>query len=407
MRVLLWLSIGLDRRSPSEHLLTAVVEALCARGHTVHILQKDTGGDRSEIPPRMAELGVTTTRIKCLPPARSDLTARYIADIRYVLACRKWLRRHHAFARVFLQSSNVAGVQMLALHQCCRGVPVVFNVQDIFPENAVISGAISAKGMAYRALSAMQKYAYRHADRIITISEDMLDMLTELGVRGEKIEVIYNWSYQDEPYDPQQLDLQRVASYFDRTKFNVVYAGNIGRMQNVEVLIRAAAKMQAQKDIAFHVFGEGVSRKKLMDLAQQLKAENVAFHPMLDSQEAPALYCSADVNVIPLARGIFRTALPSKTATCLACGKPIIFALGKESAFAKYISEQTGCPVVDCDDENELIRAIHAIQANACPCSTQAVFRQAFGKWKNASRYARMIERARAVTQDEKIQAEE
>ena len=45
MRVLFWLSIGLDRRTPSEHLLTAMIEALYKRGHTVHILHKDTDAE--------------------------------------------------------------------------------------------------------------------------------------------------------------------------------------------------------------------------------------------------------------------------------------------------------------------------------------------------------------------------
>ena len=64
MNVLFWLSIGLDRRTPSEHLLTAMIEALYKRGHTVHILQKDTGGHIKELYPKLRDLGVTTTKIE-------------------------------------------------------------------------------------------------------------------------------------------------------------------------------------------------------------------------------------------------------------------------------------------------------------------------------------------------------
>lgn len=394
MRILLWLSIGLDRRSPSEHLLTAIAEALCEQGHAVHILQKSTGGKQAEMPPRMVELGVTTTRIKSDPPDRSNLIARYLADVAYVMNCRKWLRHHPAFDRVFLQSSNVAGLQVHVLQKLLKGVPITFNVQDIFPENAVYSGSLTAKGLPYRLLSALQKYAYQHAARIITISEDMKDQLVELGTAADKIAVIYNWSYQDEPYDPAQLDFQRVAPYFDKAKFHVVYAGNIGRMQNVELVIRAAASMQDQPDVDFHVFGEGVDKPRLIALAKQLNADNVAFHPMLDSKDAPALYASADVNVIPLAKGIYRTAMPSKTATCLACGKPIILAIGKEARFARSISESAGCPAIDCADEDALIQAIHAIKDHALVCSTQSMFLHAFQKTQNSRRYALIISEA-------------
>ena len=53
---------------------------------------------------------------------------------------------------------------------------LTYNVQDI-PENAAYIGSV--KGIVYKILSAEQRYAYRHADQIITISEDMKELLIE------------------------------------------------------------------------------------------------------------------------------------------------------------------------------------------------------------------------------------
>lgn len=391
MRVLLWLSIGLDRRGPSEHLIEAIVEALYQQGHTVHILQKNTGGEKGELPPRLLDLGVHTTRIRSTPPSRANLAARYVTDINYVRQCRKWLIKNRRFDRIFMQSSNVAGIQLHVLRGIFREVPITFNVQDIFPENAVYSGTLSSKGLPYRVLSAMQRYAYCHADRIITISEDMKEQLVALGTPDEKIEVIYNWSYQDELYDPAKLDFERVSPFFDKSKFNVVYAGNIGRMQNVELLIRAAAEMREEREIAFHVFGEGVSKEKLMALAKQLNADNVAFHPMLASRDAPALYMSADVNVIPLAKDIYRTALPSKTATCLASGKPIIFALGKKSIFGQLACRKTNAQLVSSDDVKQFLDAIDKVRWEHMELNAEEYYAAFFSKTKNSNCYASVI----------------
>ena len=44
MKVLMWMDGSFDRRTPSEHLLVAIVQALYANGHTVHIIQQNTGG---------------------------------------------------------------------------------------------------------------------------------------------------------------------------------------------------------------------------------------------------------------------------------------------------------------------------------------------------------------------------
>ena len=156
MKVLFWLSIGLDRRTPSEHLLTSMIDALYKRGHTVHILQKDTGGELKELYPKLKELGVTTTKICVDYAAQNNLVSRYLFDIKYVSKCSNWIKKNTGFDRVFLQSSNVAGLQMRVLNKYMKSTPVVFNVQDLFPENAVYSKKISSHSLVYYSFSHIQ-----------------------------------------------------------------------------------------------------------------------------------------------------------------------------------------------------------------------------------------------------------
>ena len=393
MQVLFWLSIGLDRRTPSEHLLTDMVEALYQQGHTVHVLQKNTNGPKDALPQRMLELGVETTRIDCTPPQKDNLAARFLADVKYVLQCVKWLKAHRNFDRIFMQSSNVAGIQTRILRHAQKGIPVIFNVQDIFPENAVYSGKMKADGFVYKCFAVMQRHAYRYASKIITISEDMKDQLVEIGADADKIEVVYNWSYRDTMYSPEEIDYSCLDGIIDRSKFNVVYAGNIGLMQNVEIVIRAAAKMKAERGICFHVIGDGMYRKKLEQLADDLQADNVHFHDMMSTDCAPAIYSVADVNVIPLAKDIYRTALPSKTATCLACGKPIVFAIGQNSKFGQQVHEQIGAQVVAADDVMGLCAAINKAKRSSVNMKNQDFFVKGFARTENSKRYAKTITR--------------
>lgn len=393
MQVLFWLSIGLDRRTPSEHLLTDMVEALYQQGHTVHVLQKNTNGPKEALPQRMLELGVETTRIDCTPPQKDNLAARFLADVKYVLQCVKWLKAHRNFDRIFMQSSNVAGIQTRILRHIQKGIPVIFNVQDIFPENAVYSGKMKADGFVYKCFVVMQRHAYRYASKIITISEDMKDQLVEIGADAAKVEVVYNWSYRDTMYSPEEIDYSCLEGIIDRNKFNVVYAGNIGLMQNVEIVIRAAAQMKDEKDICFHVIGDGMYRKKLEQLADDLQADNVHFHDMMSTDCAPAIYSAADVNVIPLAKDIYRTALPSKTATCLACGKPIVFAIGQDSKFGQQVHEQIGAQVVAADDVMGLCAAINKAKRSSVNMKNQDFFVKDFARTENSKRYVKIITR--------------
>lgn len=320
MKVLMWMGGNFDRRTPSEHLLVAIVQALYADGHTVHIIQKDTGGPLPKLPSELVELGVTTDCIPCQLASKSNFIARYLVELRYVWKCRRLIKKYRDYDAVFNQSSNVAGFMAFVVKHNMPKARLTYNVQDIFPENAAYIGSV--KGIVYKILSAEQRYAYRHADQIITISEDMKELLIEIGADSQKTDVVYNWSYTDNLYRYEDVYNEKIEKYLSTGKFNVVYAGNIGAMQNVDVVVETAKLMQDEEDVHFHIFGDGMYKERLQHEAEGLS--NISFWPMQPSELAPSIYAMADVNVIPLAPNIYRTALPSKTATCIACQKPMI-----------------------------------------------------------------------------------
>lgn len=391
MKVLFWMSSSFDRKSASEHLLSAMVEALCQQGHTVHIIQKDTNGPQPKLPASLEQMGVTTNCIPFAAPKKSNLIARYLADIKYVFACRKHIRKKDSYGAVFMQSTNVAGFAMHMLKNRLPGAPVTYNVQDIFPDNAGCSGSLKKGSLPYKVLAKLQQYAYQRADHLVTISEDMKDQLIADGAAEEKIEVIYNWSYRDMPYLEAELDCTVAESLFQKETFNVVYAGNIGVMQNVDVLLQTAALMTDTKDVRFHIVGDGAYKEKLQAYAKN-GLSNVVFHPMQSSELAPSIYMTADVNVIPLVKGVYKTALPSKTATCLACGKPIVFCIGKEAKFAQ-LAQQKGVGIsLDSDNPQGLKQAILQLKEEKPQQAAAAkFFAEFFSKTKNSHRYAEVI----------------
>lgn len=381
------MSGGFDRRTTSEHLLVAIVQALYENGHTVHIVQKDTLGSLPHLPKELLKLGVTTDCIPCKLAAKSNFIGRYLVELRYVWKCIKYLKQNKDADAVFNQSSTVAGFMAFAVKHIVPKARLSYNVQDIFPENALYIGSV--KGIVYKILSAEQRYAYRHADQIITISEDMRDLLIEKGADPKKTEVVYNWSYSDELYSYEEVYSEKIAEFLPDDKFNVVYAGNIGTMQNVDVMVAAAQRMQEEKKIHFHIFGDGVYKKRLQNEAEGLA--NISFWPMQPSELAPSIYAMADVNIIPLATNIYRTALPSKTATCIACQKPIVFCIGNDSKFGKWVSKNEGFLVVDSANYEELANAILEIEEDHPLVSTSLIYEKSFLRSRNSHRYCDLI----------------
>lgn len=387
MKVLMWMGGNFDRRTPSEHLLVAIVQALYADGHTVHIIQKDTGGPLPKLPSELVELGVTTDCIPCQLASKGNFIARYLVELRYVWKCRRLIKKYRDYDAVFNQSSNVAGFMAFVVKHNMHKARLTYNVQDIFPENAAYIGSV--KGIVYEILSAEQRYAYRHADQIITISEDMKELLIEKGADSKKTEVVYNWSYTDSLYRYEDVYSEKIAGFLSTGKFNVVYAGNIGTMQNVDVVVETAKLMQDEEDVHFHIFGDGIYKERLQHKAEGLS--NISFWPMQPSELAPSIYAMADVNVIPLAPNIYRTALPSKTATCIACQKPIVMAIGKESIFGRKLSQVEVVKLVDSSNPVEVKEAILMLQNHEVYKDLPEFYKEHFVRTANSEKYKKLI----------------
>ena len=378
-----------DRHTTSEHLLIAMIKSLCEKGHSVHILQKDTNGPLPAIPDELSGYSITTDCVPFQYANKSNFIARYLGEIKYIRACKKYISSD--FDAVFIQSTPAGGYAVKAVRSRNPDAIITYNVQDIFPYNAYYSGKLKRNGFPFKFLAKVQRYGYNHSDHVVTISEDMKDTLVSDGVSADKIEVIYNWSYQDDIY--KDVDLTPVKHLFNSDYFNVVYAGNIGMMQNVDILIEAAAIMKDNKDVWFHIIGDGLYKEKLIGRAEELNIHNISFRPLQSHELAPAIYSAADVNVIPLGKNIYRTALPSKTATCLACGKPIIFAIGKDSRFGQLLKDEYLCYLTDSDSPKQLSDAVNDIRCRGIMRIDNSKYSEMFSLTKNSQRYVEVITR--------------
>ena len=133
-----------------------------------------------------------------------------------------------------------------------KHIPFVYNVQDIFPDSLVGSGLAKKNGFLWRLGSYITRFTYKYCDRIIVISQDFKNNLLSKGVPENKIEVIYNWVDEDKVY-PVEDSMNPLFDEFNitRSKFRVVYAGNLGNAQNIDILIDAASRLKNSDNIEF------------------------------------------------------------------------------------------------------------------------------------------------------------
>lgn len=267
------------------------------------------------------------------------------------------------------------------------GMRVIAMLQDVWPDNAVQSGLIKNGGMLYRYFEFWQRYVYKHADKIICISDDMKDFIASKGVDAIKIEVIYNWGFSDDTVNIQWEDNEFVKKYELEKDFYAVYAGNIGKMQNVELIVRAAMKMPETK---FLIIGDGAKREEIEKKAAGV--ENIRMLPLQPSELAEHIYSMAGVNIIPLVEGGPKTAMPSKTGIVLSCGRPVIFCFGSGTRFAEMVDKYGAGTSVSATDENELVKAIRQQQNNTkSKIGAYQLFMDWFSRTNNIQLYTKSM----------------
>ena len=356
------LDIGFDRGGPSVHLLQDVIRAGLADGNEIEVILKDTNGSDKTMPddfvknPNFMYYAIKEVNDE----KKQGFAARYLNEVKYAKKCSKYYLKQKKYDAVFLQSNTTAFFYMRLLKKLkCR---IVFNVQDIFPYNLMLSGQLPFERIMFPVFRKLQNLAYKRADSIITISDDMKQTLVRDGVESNKIYVVYNWSYADSLISFDKISIENKSKIvMDQNLYNIVYAGNIGKMQNVELIAETARELKNEPQIHFYIIGDGSNMKSIRDIVKGL--DNVSLYPIQPAKYAESIYAQADLNIIPLMPGGIKTALPSKTATVLRVNKPVLFCIDDDSEFANFCSQLDGTEVfgVNKGKSKELAKRIKEI----------------------------------------------
>ena len=252
-------------------------------------------------------------------------------------------------ADVAFVSQGPAAIGLPAIiHKMFRKIPFVYNIQDLWPDTLASTGMFNSK-LGYKLVDMWCKHVYKKAAKIVVIAPGMKKKLIERGVPAEKIEVIYNWC--DDSLICRQESNQQLAKELGMDgKFNIVFAGNMGKAQALEAVIKAAQILQNDcKDVQFVLVGSGVEVENLKKMTSQLSLENVKFLGRKPITEIGSILRLADVLLVHLRDDpLFRITIPSKTQAYLATGRPIMIGVNGDAA---DLVENAGAGL-RCEPEN-------------------------------------------------------
>lgn len=201
----------------------------------------------------------------------------------------------------------------------------IFNPQDLFPDSLIISGQATESSKAVKIGRKIENFAYKNADVIITITDDMAENIRSKTIDRKKIHVIRNWIDTDKTVPVLRNDNKLFDEFgLSRDKFYVTYAGNIGTVQGLETLVDAAELIQNEKNIMFVVFGNGSEEETIKKRIKDKQLKNFKLYPLLDSERVSEVYSLGDVSVVLCKAGTSSAGMPSKTWTIMSTGTAII-----------------------------------------------------------------------------------
>ena len=281
---------------------------------------------------------------------------------------------------VFVQSTPPTQGLVAGFLKAVKHIPFVYNLQDVFPDSLVNTGLTSEGSLIWKIGRKVEDFTYRHADKIIVISEDFKQNIMAKGVPEDKITVVPNWADTKGVYPIDRQDNRLIEKYgLDPGLFYITYCGTIGYTQNTELLLTCAKKLKVElPDLRFVLIGEGAARDEVERTIAEDKIENVILLPFQPYEDIAHVFSLGDVGLIISKPGVGSNSVPSKTWSIMAAEKPILASFDRDSELSRLVEKNNcGC-VADAGDENGFITAVREMYSNREKTAAQGKNGQAF-----------------------------
>jgi colanic acid biosynthesis glycosyl transferase WcaI len=309
--------------------------------------------------------GIPVIRVPLFPDHSTSSWKRSLNYLSFSMAAAllgPWLIPKPDIVYVFAPPLTLACPGWLLRKIFC--VPLACEIQDMWPETLAATGMLQNRRIL-GLMDRLGKWFYRRGGAIRVISPGFRDNLLGKGVPAEKIHYIPNW-VDTEFYYPHEYDRELAEQTQLAGRFNVMYAGTIGRAQGLEVALDAANRLRDLPDVQFVLVGDGTDLTSLQQAARERGLTNVKFLGRHPESTMARLFALADVLLLHLRdEPLFRITIPHKTYTYMAVGKPILDAVeGDTAATVEAARAGLTCPSANAEALAATVRKFHALSAS-------------------------------------------
>ncbi len=251
-------------------------------------------------------------------------------------------------------------------HLVRRG-PLIFNIQDVFPDAAIETGAITNRRII-AAARWLERVSYHRAAAVTVLSNDLRDNVAA-KVRPSKradVRVIPNF-VDTEVIRPRDRMTAFRGELGIGSEVVVLYAGNVGFSQSLEMVVDAA---RALPSLTFVINGDGAARASLIERAGGI--DNIRFSGYQPADRLPEVLATGDIHLVPLKAGLGRVSVPSKTYSILAAGRPVLASIDAGTEVPRILAESGGGVCVPPDAPEALRQALERLAGDPSGRDTMA-----------------------------------
>lgn len=363
--------------APTGTVMTRLVHELARRGHRLHVVTAlpwyrehriESGWEGRRIQRTEADFG-SITRVHPFPGDDRRNIARRALGFAGFCALAGWgaltAGRRRGSGKVgvpnrvdvVLAMSPPLPIGLVAWAVgVARRAPMVFNVQDVFPDAAIETGAITNRRIIAVARW-LERITYARSRAITVLSDDLADnvMAKVAAGRRQTVHMIPNF------VDTKAIrPCDRMTTYRKElgigTEPVVMYAGNVGMSQSLDLVLEAARRMP---DVTFVINGDGSARRPLEESAQGIT--NIRFGSYQPLERLSEVLGTGDIQVVPLRSGLGRVSVPSKTYSILASGRPVVAAIDPGTEVPRIIAASGAGIAVEPDEIEPFVAALRSL----------------------------------------------
>ena len=350
MKILLTHRFFWPDTAPYALMLRMIGFELALAGHDVHIFTTLPSYREGVSAPRQERVGpLNVRRNRVFAREKSNPLRRLANVLIYCVALFIEVLRQRPDVVTASTFPPVVAAWSASLAARVTGAQFIYHMQDIHPEVSFYAGHRLGRGILGRLLRWMDNQSLRRAASVVTLSSDMVDTLRARGLPDLPIRVLNNPALQaDAESAAPRGDLVKAAGVR-----RVIFAGNMGRFQNLPLLAEGVALcFDRHPNLELMFLGEGTV---LPELKRRWRdCPQVRFAPFLPFAEARDVIANADIGLVALRPNIYRVAYPSKIATYLDLGLQVLALVEPQSQLAQDL-ERMGKGVVPAAPTAEAI----------------------------------------------------